>query len=49
MVGDAGLFRIADTANQSAIPLPSMLNGAAERPSPVVHTTATGSGSFTQS
>jgi plastocyanin len=40
-----GFFRIADTANQPAIPLTVILSGAAERPNPV-NTTATGSGSF---
>ena len=46
MVGKAGFFRIADTANQTAIPLTAIPNRAAERPNPVTHTTATGSGSF---
>jgi plastocyanin len=40
-----GFFRIADTANQPAIPLTVILSGAAERPNPV-NTTATGSGTF---
>jgi plastocyanin len=41
----ANFFRIADTANQPAIPLTVILSGAAERPNPV-NTTATGSGTF---
>jgi plastocyanin len=41
----AAFLRVADTANQPAIPLTVILSGASERPNPV-NTTATGSGTF---